>query len=81
MAVIKWQMYNHADAPLLDVVDDSDVLMFESLERPDLAEGVASFLEKRKPEFPPVLVAHVPPNTRVLGTKPDSLEAEADLRV
>lgn len=81
MAVIKWQMYNHADAPLLDVVDDSDVLMFESLERPDLAEGVASFMEKRKPEFPPVLIAHVPANTRVLGTKPDSLETESDLRV
>lgn len=81
MAVIKWQMYNHADAPLLDVVDDSDVLMFESLERPDLAEGVSSFMEKRKPAFPPVLMSHVPANTRVLGTKPDSLDSESDLRV
>lgn len=81
MAVIKWQMYNHADAPLLDVVDDSDVLMFESLERPDLAEGVASFMEKRKPDFPPVLITHVPRNTRVLGAKPDSLDTESDLRV
>ncbi len=81
MAVIKWQVYNHADAPLLDVVDDSDALMFQSLERPDLAEGVASFMEKRKPNFPPVLMDHVPPNTPVLGTKPESLATESDLRV
>lgn len=60
MAVIKWEMYNHYDRPLTEVIDHSDVLMRESLQRPDLAEGVASFLERRPPRFAPLDRAAIP---------------------
>ena len=63
MAVIKWQMYNHYDRPLLESMDHSDQLMQESAERPDLKEGVQSFLERRKPEFPPLDRSAVPLTT------------------
>lgn len=61
MAVIKWQMYHHRDLDLLDSIDHSDQLMVESVNRPDLAEGVASFVERRQPNFPPVDRSAVPP--------------------
>jgi enoyl-CoA hydratase/carnithine racemase len=61
MAVIKWQMYNHYDRPLLESLDHSDSLMMESAKRPDLQEGVASFVERRKPNFLPLDHAAVPP--------------------
>jgi len=63
MAVIKWQMYHHRDLDLLDSIDHSDQLMVESINRPDLAEGVASFVERRQPHFPPVDRSAVPPAT------------------
>lgn len=60
MAVIKWQVYNHLDSKLMEVVDHSDELMNASIERPDLAEGVASFTERRTPNFPPLDLTAVP---------------------
>ncbi|WP_375001660.1 enoyl-CoA hydratase-related protein [Aeromicrobium sp. CTD01-1L150] len=63
MAVIKWQMYNHYDRPLIESMDHSDELMQQSAARPDLAEGVASFVERRKPQFAPLDPTAVPPVT------------------
>lgn len=63
MGVIKWQMYNHYDCPLLESMDHSDELMRQSAARPDLAEGVASFLERRPPNFAPLDVSAIPPMT------------------
>lgn len=63
MAVIKWQMYNHYDRPLIESMDHSDELMRASAARPDLAEGVASFLERRQPKFAPLDHSAVPPTT------------------
>jgi enoyl-CoA hydratase/carnithine racemase len=51
MKVIKGQVYRHLALTLDDALADSNVLMAESLRRPDLAEGVASFNERRPPRF------------------------------
>ncbi len=53
MAVMKQQIYRHPNLPLQDAVDESVELMRTSLEGADFVEGVASFVEKRPPEFPP----------------------------
>jgi enoyl-CoA hydratase/carnithine racemase len=63
MAVIKWQMYNHYDRPLIESIDHSDELMRQSAARSDLAEGVSSFLERRKPTFAPLDHSAIPPVT------------------
>jgi enoyl-CoA hydratase/carnithine racemase len=54
MAVIKGQVQRHLDLGLAAALDDSDRLLLESFERDDAAEGIASFLEKRPPAFPPL---------------------------
>ena len=51
MAVIKRQVYNDWDKDLFTAHADSVQLMKESLRRPDFREGVASYLEKRPPQF------------------------------
>ena len=53
MAVIKRQVYTHPTMPLDDALAESNQLMNESLRRPDFREGVASFVEKRPPDFAP----------------------------
>jgi enoyl-CoA hydratase/carnithine racemase len=54
MAVIKQQVYGHLDAPFAQASAESDRLMTEAFSRPDLAEGVAAFTQRRPPDFPPV---------------------------
>ncbi len=53
MAVMKHQVYNHPMLPIGDALAESNQFMRESLRRPDFKEGVASFVEKRPPEFAP----------------------------
>ncbi len=53
MAVMKRQIYTHPSMPLDDALAESNRLMHESLRRPDFKEGVASFVEKRPPDFAP----------------------------
>lgn len=48
---MKRQVYLHMMRPLNEAMDESNRLMAESLARPDFKEGVASFLEKRPPNF------------------------------
>ncbi|HSL57921.1 MAG TPA: enoyl-CoA hydratase [Acidimicrobiales bacterium] len=57
MAIIKQQVYGHLDAGLDHAYSESSRLMVESLGRDDFREGVASFVEKRPPSFPPLTPA------------------------
>ncbi len=54
MAAIKQQVQRHMDATFAVAVEESDALMRESFEWPDLHEGVTSYLEGRPPAFPPL---------------------------
>lgn len=54
LAVIKAQAYRDALDDVAAVSARAEALMNESLIRPDLIEGVVSFLEKRPPKFPPL---------------------------
>ena len=54
MAIIKDQVRRHLDVGLEEALADAERLMVESFERPDVAEGVASYVEQRPPAFPPL---------------------------
>ncbi len=54
MAVIKRQVHDDLERDLGAAYAAADVAMVASLDRPDLAEGVASFTERRAPRFPPL---------------------------
>ncbi len=54
MAAMKGQVYRHLEAGSQAALEESARLMVESFGAPDFAEGVASFLEKRPPAFPPL---------------------------
>ncbi len=51
MAVIKRQAYGDAMREIADSNARSEVLLQESLRRPDVIEGITSFLDKRVPNF------------------------------
>src|SRR3712207_3786177 len=51
MATMKAQVYKALQQPLDDALDEANGLMLESFGRPDFAEGVASFVERREPRF------------------------------
>jgi enoyl-CoA hydratase/carnithine racemase len=52
MAVMKRQVYQDLNRSLGAAQEDAIALMKESFTRPDFAEGVKSFLERRPPDFP-----------------------------
>jgi enoyl-CoA hydratase/carnithine racemase len=52
MAIIKRQAYGDALREVADSSSRSEVLLQQSLKRPDVIEGITSFLEKRAPSFP-----------------------------
>ncbi|MGV0837276.1 enoyl-CoA hydratase [Mycolicibacterium thermoresistibile] len=54
LAVIKQQVYGDAQDDVVAVSTRAEQLMHESLRRPDVIEGIMSFIEKRPPEFPPL---------------------------
>jgi enoyl-CoA hydratase/carnithine racemase len=54
MAMVKRQVLRHLDAGFDLAVAESDALMLGSFDRPDVKEGVASYVEKRPPAFAPL---------------------------
>jgi enoyl-CoA hydratase/carnithine racemase len=52
MAIIKRQAYGDAMREVADSNARSEILLQQSLKRPDVIEGITSFLEKRAPNFP-----------------------------
>jgi enoyl-CoA hydratase/carnithine racemase len=51
MAIMKRQVYQQLHAGLLAAEQEARKLMVESFSRPDFAEGVSSFTERRPPNF------------------------------
>ncbi|HUR01332.1 MAG TPA: enoyl-CoA hydratase-related protein [Nonomuraea sp.] len=54
MAIIKRQVWNDWNVTLEESAKTATQEMLASFQRPDFAEGVASFLERRPPNFPPL---------------------------
>ena len=54
MAAMKGQVYRDLQRGLDESVEDANRLMLESFARPDFAEGVQSFVERREPSFAPL---------------------------
>jgi enoyl-CoA hydratase/carnithine racemase len=54
MAIIKRQIWNDWNVTLEESAKTATQEMLASFGRPDFAEGVASFLERREPNFPPL---------------------------
>ncbi len=54
MRDVKRQVWGDLTASLEESVERAESLMAASFDRPDLAEGVASYLERRDPQFPPL---------------------------
>jgi enoyl-CoA hydratase/carnithine racemase len=52
MAVIKRQTYGDAMREVVQANSRAEALLHESLQRPDVIEGITSFLDKRAPSFP-----------------------------
>jgi enoyl-CoA hydratase/carnithine racemase len=52
MATIKKQVQADLERTFTDAAAAADELMLESFRRPDVAEGVSSYLERRRPAFP-----------------------------
>jgi enoyl-CoA hydratase/carnithine racemase len=54
MALMKQQVWSDYDRTLAESLEEATRLMVESFSRPDFAEGVRSFVEKRPPRFEPL---------------------------
>jgi enoyl-CoA hydratase/carnithine racemase len=54
IAIIKDQVHRALDEPFADAFADAGKLVLESFARPDVHEGVQSYLERRPPAFPPL---------------------------
>ncbi len=62
MAIIKRQTYGDAMREVVQASSRAETLLHESLQRPDVIEGITSFLEKRAPSFAGVRASTMPTN-------------------
>ena len=56
LMMMKRQIYRHLNAELRRAMEESNAWMDESLARGDFKEGVASFVERRAPNFAPIKI-------------------------
>lgn len=54
MATMKSQVYADLEHGVHEALEKADVLMLRSFQAPDFVEGVASFVERREPQFAPL---------------------------
>ena len=54
LAEIKQQLHDGATLDFATSYDRAEAALARAAERPDFAEGVASFIERREPDFPPL---------------------------
>jgi enoyl-CoA hydratase/carnithine racemase len=54
MATMKLQVYADLERPLAEGLARADEVMLQSFTKPDFAEGVKSFIDKRAPQFAPI---------------------------
>ena len=59
MAVIKRQVYGDATRDVMEATSLAEILLHEAMPRPDVVEGITSFLEKRPPRFPSLTATDV----------------------
>lgn len=59
MAVIKRQVYGDATRDVVEATSRAEILLHEAMPRPDVIEGITSFLEKRPPQFPSLAATDV----------------------
>jgi len=52
LAVIMRQVCGDASRDVVEATSHAGVLLREAMPRPDVMEGITSFLEKRPPHFP-----------------------------
>ena len=71
LAVIKRQAYGDASSDVADTSARAEMLMHESLLRPDVVEGISSFFEKRTPRFPALRPRHATAARTISGTGKD----------
>jgi enoyl-CoA hydratase/carnithine racemase len=60
LAIMKSQIYAALEEDLDTALDKANGLMLESFARDDFREGVASFVERREPDFPPLATSAAP---------------------
>ena len=68
IAIMKQQVYDGLSQTITAALDDADAHMRASLTHPDLAEGVASFVERRPPRFQPLDRPHASAVRRLAHT-------------
>jgi enoyl-CoA hydratase/carnithine racemase len=71
MAVIKRQAYGDAMHEVTEASSRAETLLHESLQRPDVIEGITSFLDKRAPSFPGLSASTLAMNDSCGGRKDD----------
>jgi enoyl-CoA hydratase/carnithine racemase len=74
MAIIKRQTYGDAMCEVVQASSRAEALLHESLQRPDVIEGITSFLDKRAPSFPGLSASAMATNSSFGGGKDDDGE-------
>jgi enoyl-CoA hydratase/carnithine racemase len=76
MAAIKRQAFGDATREVAEASSRAETLLQESLQRPDVIEGITSFLEKRAPRFPGISASTLASNDSCGTGKDDHGEPE-----